>query len=110
MGFVASVCQPSILRMLIWPEASSAQHRRGICRWQHCLRLDPSFELLVQPFDGISGARRAPLARWQAGESKQPVTRFLQTVGDRPALQPPLSRPLRMNALRRSSTAFGVAA
>ena len=26
MGFVASVCQPSILRMLIWPEASSAQN------------------------------------------------------------------------------------
>ena len=26
MGFVASVCQPSILRMLICPEASSAQN------------------------------------------------------------------------------------
>src|SRR5467141_2461350 len=26
MGFVASVCQPSTLRMLIWPEASSAQN------------------------------------------------------------------------------------
>src|SRR3954451_732815 len=26
MGFVASVCQPSTLRMLIWPDASSAQN------------------------------------------------------------------------------------
>jgi hypothetical protein len=26
MGLVASVCQPSTLRMLIWPEASSAQN------------------------------------------------------------------------------------
>ena len=26
MGLVASVCQPSILRMLIWPEASNAQN------------------------------------------------------------------------------------
>ena len=26
MGLVASACQPSILRMLIWPEASSAQN------------------------------------------------------------------------------------
>src|SRR5258707_1243302 len=26
MGFVARVCQPSTLRMLIWPEASSAQN------------------------------------------------------------------------------------
>ena len=25
MGLVASVCQPSTFRMLIWPEASSAQ-------------------------------------------------------------------------------------
>lgn len=26
MGFVASVCQPSTFRMLIWPETSSAQN------------------------------------------------------------------------------------
>ena len=26
MSLVASVCQPSILRMLIWPEASNAQN------------------------------------------------------------------------------------
>ena len=26
MGWVASVCQPSTLRMLIWPEASNAQN------------------------------------------------------------------------------------
>ena len=26
MGFVARVCQPSTLRMLVWPEASSAQN------------------------------------------------------------------------------------
>ena len=26
MGFMASVCQPSTFRMLIWPEASRAQN------------------------------------------------------------------------------------
>ena len=46
----------------------------------------------MQAFDGIGGARRAPLAGGQAGEGEQPVTRFLQTVGDRPALEPPLAQ------------------
>ena len=39
-----------------------------------------------------SGARRAPLAGRQAGEGEQPVTGFLQAVGDRPALQPQLAQ------------------
>jgi hypothetical protein len=30
----------------------------------------------MQPFDGIGGARRAPLAGRQAGEGEQPLTGF----------------------------------
>lgn len=39
------------------------QHRCGVGRWQHSLRLDPALELLVQPLDGVGGANAAPLAR-----------------------------------------------
>ena len=59
MGGVASVYQPSTLRMLIWPEASNAQkawrQRRPMAE---CLRLDPSLELLVQQLDGVGGCER----------------------------------------------------
>src|SRR5512132_2888406 len=73
-------------------EQRPTQHSCGLRRRQDGLALDAALELLVQPFDGIGGARRAPLAGWQAGEGEQPVARFLQTVGDRPALQPPLAQ------------------
>ncbi len=58
----------------------------------------------MQPFDGIAGARQAPLAWRQAGEGEQSVARRRQ--------RPPgaSSHHLRMNALRRSSPSFGVAA
>src|SRR5947207_54571 len=36
MGAVASVCQPSTLRMLIWPEASNAQN--SIATYHQCGR------------------------------------------------------------------------
>jgi hypothetical protein len=36
MGAVASVCQPSTLRMLIWPEASNAQN--SIATYHQCDR------------------------------------------------------------------------
>src|SRR5512132_1681368 len=73
-------------------EQRPKQHSCGLRRRQDGLGLDAALELLVQPFDGIGGARRAPLAGRQAGEGEQPVTRFLQAVGDRPALQPPLAQ------------------
>src|SRR5262245_4942223 len=57
-GLVARVCQPSTLRTLVWPEARSAQNSRGaICRRQHGLCFDPSFELLVQPLNCIRSPR-----------------------------------------------------
>jgi hypothetical protein len=77
MGLVASVCQPSTLRMLIWPEASRAQHGCGVGRWQDGLGRDPSLELLVQPLDGVGGANAAPLARRQWGEAEEPLAGFL---------------------------------
>ena len=48
MGFVASVCQPSTLRMLVWPEASSAQNSMaavsadGSTVWVLIVRLNSS--------------------------------------------------------------------
>src|ERR1700720_3713298 len=92
MGFVASVCQPSILRMLIWPEASSAQNNIA------AVSADGSTvcvlilrELLVQPLDRIGRARAAPLARRQSCEGEQPIAGFLQAVGDGAVLEPPLA-------------------
>jgi hypothetical protein len=70
------------------------------------MRLDPSFELLVQPLDRIGRARAAPLARRQSCEGEQPIAGFLQAVGDGAVL----SRHLRMKALRRTSISWRVAA
>ncbi len=39
-------------------EQRPEQHRGGVRRRQHGLRLDPSLELLVQPLDRIGGAQR----------------------------------------------------
>ena len=72
-GCSASVCHPSILRMVIWPEASKAQNSMAAV-WlrQHGLRLDAPLELFVQWLDGlrrlvpISTGSRAP------GEGRQP--------------------------------------
>jgi hypothetical protein len=61
MGFVASVCQRSTLRMLIWPDARNAPN---ICRRQHRLYFDPSFELLVQSLNCI---HRARVRHWLGG-------------------------------------------
>jgi hypothetical protein len=52
------------------------QHGSGVCRRQHGLGLDPSFELLVQPFDRICSPRASPLARWQSCEGEQPRAGF----------------------------------
>jgi hypothetical protein len=44
-AFVASVCPPSTFHVLICPEVSKARIILQRFRWQHILRLDPSFEL-----------------------------------------------------------------
>ena len=91
VALVASVCQPSTLRMVICPDASSAQNNMAAVSattvWVLMRRLNSSSSrstaLVCAP---------APLAGRQASEGEQPVTRFLQAVGDRPALQPPLAQ------------------
>ena len=45
----------------------------------------------MQTLNGIGGARAAPLARRQAGESEQAVEGFFQAVGDGAMTQPPLA-------------------
>src|SRR5579862_1830640 len=89
MGFVARVCQPSTLRMLIWPAASSAQNNMTAVSADG--RLDSSLELFVQSLDRIRGARAAPLARRQPSEGEQAFACFLQAVGDGAVLEAPLA-------------------
>jgi len=67
------------------------QHRGGIGRRQHGLRLDPSFELFVQPLDGICGPHAAPLAWRQPRKGEQAFAGFLQAIGDGPMLKPKFS-------------------
>ena len=43
-------------------EQRPEQHGGGLRRRQHSLRLDPPLELLVQPLDGVRGARALPLS------------------------------------------------
>jgi hypothetical protein len=53
--------------------------------------LDPTFELLVEPFDCVGGTRALPLADRQPGEGEQPVTGLLEAVGYRFAFEPPFA-------------------
>src|SRR5450631_3267184 len=87
MSFVENVCQPSTLRMLIWPEASNAQNSMA------AVSADGSTVcvLIVQSFDRIGSPRAPPLARRQSCEGEQPVTGFLQAVGDGAVLEPPFA-------------------
>src|SRR5258708_39616759 len=91
MGFVESVCQPSTFRMLICPEASSAQNNIAAVSADGRTGLDPSFEFLVQPLDCIGGAQTAPLARRQAREGEQAFSCLLQAVGNGAMLEPPFA-------------------
>ena len=101
MGFVASVCQPSTLRMLIWPDASSAQNNIAAVSRQHGLCLDPSFELLVQSLNCIRRPRAAPLAWRQAVDEKSQI----QTL-DRPQPNLPM-KPGRAGTMTHDYTRHG---
>jgi hypothetical protein len=72
-------------------EQRPEQHGCGLGRGQHCLGLDPTFELLVEPFDRVGGTRTLPLADGQPGEGEQPVTDLLKVVGYRFAFEPPFA-------------------
>ena len=50
---LARVCHPSTLRMVICPEASSAQNSMRGFGDEHGLEFDPALELLVQSLDGV---------------------------------------------------------
>src|SRR3954454_22275350 len=102
MGFVASVCQPSTFRMLICPEASSAQNNiaavsaDGSTVWVLIRRLNSScrrsiafFFLALRHWVG-AGIATTPRQK-QAGEGEEAVSGFLQAVGDGAMTQPPLA-------------------
>ena len=90
-GFGPRVCQPSTLRIVIWPEASRAQNSMGAVSaegrtaWVLIRRLNSSFRRSIAFVVLVDF-----LAPGQAGEGEQPLPRFLEAVGDGGALQPPL--------------------
>src|SRR5438876_10168181 len=91
MGFVARVCQPSTLRMLICPEASSAQNNiaavsaDGSTVWVLIRRLNSSWS---RPIALVVRA----LFHWLGGsrvKGKEPITGLLEAVGYRLAFESP---------------------
>src|ERR1019366_9146841 len=92
MGFVASVCHPSTLRMLIWPEASSAQNSiaavsaEGSTVCVLILRLNSScnrsIAFVVRALRQWLGGRR--------GKVKQ-VVGFFWAIGDGAVFEPTFS-------------------
>ena len=101
MGFVASVCQPSTLRMLIWPEASNAQNNMAavsadgstVCVLIRRLNssCSRSIALVVRALRHWLGGRRVKV------KSRSPASSRLSATARC------LSRHLRMKALRRAS-------
>src|SRR3982751_6215745 len=92
MGGVARVCHPSTLRMLIWPEASSAQNNMAAVSAEGstvCVlirRLNSSCSRSI-----AFVVRAPPLARRQSGEAEQALAGFLQAVRDGAVLDPPFA-------------------
>jgi hypothetical protein len=84
MADVASVCQPSTLRMLIWPQASSAQNNMaavsadGSTVWVLILRLNSSYSRLiafvVRTLSHWLGGRRVKVKSRSPASSKLPAT------------------------------------
>ena len=107
MGFVASVCQPSTLRMLIWPEASSAQNNIAavsadgstVCVLIRRLNssCNRSIAFVVRALRHWLGGRRVKV------NSRSPASSRLSATARC------LSRHLRMKALRRASISSRVA-
>jgi hypothetical protein len=108
MGLVARVCQPSTLRMLIWPEASKAQNNIAAVSAEGstvCVlirRLNSScsrsIALVVRTLRHWLGGSRVKV------KSRSPASARLSATARC------LSRHLRMNALRRFSISSRVAA
>src|ERR1700760_3277318 len=90
MGDVARLCQPSTLRMLIWPEASSAQNNMaavsadGSTVCVLILRLNSSWSR------SIAFVVRT-LRHWSGGRGVKVKRRSPAAVGDGPVLEPPLA-------------------
>jgi hypothetical protein len=84
MGVVARLCQPSTLRMLIWPEASSAQNNMvavsadGSTVCVLILRLNSSWSrsiaFVVRTLRHWSGGRRVKVKRRSPASSKLSAT------------------------------------
>src|SRR5450756_1339874 len=101
MGFVESVCQPSTFRMLICPDASSAQNNiaavsaDGRTDWVLIRRLNSSCKrsiaLVVRTLRHWLGGRRVKVNKRSPASSRLSATARC------------LSLHLRMKALRRTS-------
>ena len=85
MGFVASVCHPSTLRMLIWPEASSARTTNAI------ERLHEEFKRRIKTQTVLPSADTAAMLFWALLASGQINMRKVdgwQTLATKPIDQP----------------------
>src|SRR3982074_3775232 len=85
MGFVARVCQPSTLRMLICPDASNAQNNIA------AVSADGSTVWVLMRRLNSSCRRSISLAGGEAREGEQTMAGFLQAVGNGAMLQPPFA-------------------
>ena len=111
MGW-ARVCHPSILRMVVWPEASRAQRSigtvsaQGSTVWVLIRRRNSSFSrwvaLVVRAAFHCVGARRVG-----AGESEQAICGLFKAVSDRAALDPPFAQEC-LPALFHFRRRFGI--
>src|SRR5580704_2301988 len=83
-SFWVRLCHPFTLRIVIWPEASSAQNNivavsaDGSAVWVLIRRLNSSWSRSIglvvrEPFDRVGGASALPLAGRQPGEGKEPI-------------------------------------
>lgn len=88
----ASVFQPSTLRMMIWPDAKSAQNSMGAASAS-----DNTVGVLMRRLNSSRSRSMALVVRadfhWLGGNraGEEPLSGFLKAVGDGPALQPPFS-------------------
>src|SRR5437763_16754709 len=89
MGLMASVCQPSTLRMLICPEASSDQNSMAAVSAE-----GSTVCVLIRRLNSSCRRSMALVVRalfHSAGEAEQPFAGLLEAVGDGAVLEPPFA-------------------
>ena len=71
---MASVCQPSTLRMLIWPEVSSARRKIFIRKWR--LKHRAVADSLQEAGDRLFSFTRLPPSQWRSARTTNAIERL----------------------------------